>query len=287
MDSRKLQVFAAAFILAMVAVCMMAVPALAYTPTIADGGALMVSVGSQVETEEVYYKYGTNASVTYVSSDTSVATVSGDRKGTASVSINGWTKKSEFHYTLVTAVGPGSATITATDSTGVVGTYRISVPKYSVTAPICKSSSVYTGAEVVFLSSTSEYSIEGGSAVDAGSYTATATLNNTNTHQWADGTTAPKVFTYEITKAGSSMTAKAQKATLKLKTSKKQYNNIKVSGASGRVTFKSATSKVKVSSAGKVTIPKGFKGAVKLYVTDKGDSNHNEKTVTVKFSVKK
>ena len=62
---------------------------------------------------------------------------------------------------------------------------------------------VYTGEEVTAIKSTSEYTVENGSAVEEGNYEATVTLNDTKNYTWADGTTEAKKVPYVIASINS------------------------------------------------------------------------------------
>ena len=81
--------------------------------------------------------------------------------------------------------------------------------KINVTKPTATTTSfTYTGSvqSIVFSGfSSSTMTLSGGSATNAGSYTATVSLNNTATHQWADGTTGNLSFTWTINRASISV----------------------------------------------------------------------------------
>ena len=69
-----------------------------------------------------------------------------------------------------------------------------------MTAPTAKTGLVYTGKAQTGVATGTGYTLSGtASATDAGSYTCTATL--AEGYSWADGTLAPKTFTWSIAKA--------------------------------------------------------------------------------------
>lgn len=287
----KFKVVAAATVTMAIAACVAAAPAFAeqwFVPTVADGSTVTLNPGDKATTDNIYYKWGANSSVSYVSSDSNVAITSGDTVGYAIVMGGGLNGQYESHSTTITAVRPGTSVITASDRTGVVATYTVNVNKYKVKLPVAtKSVSVYNGDEQVFFEDGEQYTVEAGSATDVGAYTAIATLKDTSAYQWSDGTIEPKRLTFVIEKAGCDIEAWTAKTTYKCKPTKKQFVKVKYDHGNGKVTFKSNTKGVKVDKKGKVTIPKGFKGKVTIVVKDSGDVNHHGGSTTVKFKVKK
>ena len=81
--------------------------------------------------------------------------------------------------------------------------------KINLTKPTATTTSfIYTGsAQSIVLSGfdSSTMTLSGGSATNAGSYTATVSLKNTTTYQWSDGTTANVTFTWTINRASISV----------------------------------------------------------------------------------
>lgn len=77
--------------------------------------------------------------------------------------------------------------------------------KINVAKPKATTTSfIYTGSvQSIVLSgfNSSTMTLSGGSNTNAGSYTATVSLNNTTTHQWSDGTTANVTFSWTINRA--------------------------------------------------------------------------------------
>ena len=88
-------------------------------------------------------------------------------------------------------VEPGQKTDPTPDPTPDPGT--------SVEAPAANIGLVYNGKTQTGVAASKAYKLTGATAKDAGTYTATATLNEG--YEWADGTTAPKSVTYTIAKA--------------------------------------------------------------------------------------
>ena len=68
-----------------------------------------------------------------------------------------------------------------------------------VDAPRASGDLTYNGKTQTGVAASKAYTLTGATAKDAGTYTATATLNEG--YEWADGTTAPKTITYTIAKA--------------------------------------------------------------------------------------
>ncbi len=81
--------------------------------------------------------------------------------------------------------------------------------KINLTKPTATTTSfTYTGStQSIVLSGfdSSTMTLSGSSATNAGSYTATVSLNDTTTHQWSDGTTANITFTWTINRAAISI----------------------------------------------------------------------------------
>ena len=72
-------------------------------------------------------------------------------------------------------------------------------PGTSVEFPAANIGLVYNGKTQTGVAASKAYKLTGATAKDAGTYTATATLNEG--YEWADGTTAPRSVTYTIAKA--------------------------------------------------------------------------------------
>lgn len=86
--------------------------------------------------------------------------------------------------------------------------------------------------------------------------------------------------TFEITQAGNSITATA--AYTKTAQAKAQTFKLNAKAKSGKVTYKSNNSNVKVDSTGKVTITKNYSGVATITLTA---GNRNYKSVTKKITI--
>lgn len=99
-----------------------------------------------------------------------------------------------------------------------------------------------------------------------------------------------KEFTYTIKKASNSATVSPASKTYKYKKLKKKSYSFKVSTKSkhpGKVTYKSSSKKVKVTSAGKVTVAKKTKkGTYTIAVTVAASTNYNKVVKYIKVRVK-
>ena len=96
-----------------------------------------------------------------------------------------------------------------------------------------------------------------------------------------------KTVHFTIAKAATTIKVNKTAFTVNASTSKNTSVKITASAASkGKVTFKSANSKVKVDKNGKVTIPKNFAGTVKITVTAAATANYKAATKTVTITVK-
>lgn len=177
-------------------------PALAASVTLKNGATTAMNVGDKGQTDSLHFRYGANVKVTWESTNTSVASLGYESVGFAMVSSPFGSGSYETHSMDVYAKYPGTATITATTKAGVQGTYNIVVNKVKEAIPNpANSRFTYTGSTVTFMSSSAHYTVTGASATNAGTYTATATLNDTGMYEWSDGTTAPKTFSWTIDKA--------------------------------------------------------------------------------------
>lgn len=106
------------------------------------------------------------------------------------------------------ALSAGTTAITITYSEAGVtktATQKITVTKKSVIAPSTSSSLTYTGSSQSPTWSnydTSKMTISGDtSGTNAGDYSTTFTLKDTNKYQWSDGTTAAKTINWSISRA--------------------------------------------------------------------------------------
>jgi len=155
------------------------------------------------------------------------------------------------------------------------------------------------------------YTVKDGVRTDAGSYTATVSLNDKKNSVWSDGTTEDKKLSYVIRKADNPLSVSAKTAKVKYKKLKKRKQNVEasrvlsISGAEGAVTFQKAgvckkkfTKKqnkkygkyFKINAAtGKVTVKKkAKKGTYKIRVNVRaaGNGNYEGAVSTVVFKIK-
>ena len=162
----------------------------------------------------------------------------------------------------------------------------------------------YNGQEQTGVESGEGYTLDGASATDAGTYTATATLKEdpNYVYGWSDGTADPKTITWKINKANNPLSIKGRNATVKSKKLKKKAQNLAVTKVikftkkgQGKLTYTKASGNKKITiskTTGKVTVKKGLKkGTYKVKVTVKaaGNANYNAsavKSVTFKIKVK-
>ncbi len=88
--------------------------------------------------------------------------------------------------------------------------------------------------------------------------------------------------TFNINKAANKITASNR--TLSYST-KARSLSLNVKATAGKISYKSNNTKVKVTSAGKVTIPAKFSGTAKITITAAGSSNYNKGTKTITITV--
>ena len=160
------------------------------TKTYGDGDFTLTTTG-KVE----------GSTVTYESSEPTVATVDGTGK--------------------VTIKGAGTAIITAKasateDYDEAAATCTLTVEKKPITAPAADATVfTYNGTEQTYaLAEDGAYTITGNKQTNANEmgYSVTAALKDTANTQWADGTTANKTYTFVIGKAVITVKAKDQTA---------------------------------------------------------------------------
>ena len=173
-------------------------------------------------------------------------------------------------------------------------------PILCVYAPAGKSF-IYNGEVQTGVDSDTRYTLSGtASAKAAGSYQATATLNDA--YVWAGGTTDPKTITWTIDKADNPLSIKGRTVKVKYKKLKKKNQKLAVTKVikftkkgQGKMTYTKASGKKKITinkKTGKVTVKKGLKKGtykVKVKVKAAGNANHNAstwKTATFKIKVK-
>jgi len=127
--------------------------------------------------------------VTYTSDNPDVATV--DNNGT------------------VTVKGAGEATITATVSrtdeyAETSASYKLIVDRKPVDAPAADTTEfVYDGNEKTYTVNANEaYTVAGNVQTNAGNYTVTVSLNDTDKYRWSDGAATDRTYDFVINKAG-------------------------------------------------------------------------------------
>ena len=219
-------------------------------------------------------------------------------------------------YTLsgtVSAKVAGSYQATATLNEGNIWSDGTTDPKIidwkidkaaaKVTAPAGKTLT-YDGQEQTGVEAGEGYTLDGASATDAGTYTATATLKEDPNcvYGWSDGTTDPKIIDWKIDKANNPLSIKGKTAAVKYKKLKKKNQKLAVTKVitftkkgQGKLTYTKASGNKKISiskTTGKVTVKKGLKKGtykIKVKVKAAGNANYNAstwKTATFKIKVK-
>ena len=80
--------------------------------------------------------------------------------------------------------------------------------KQTVNAPTPEAQTfTYNGGQFTYVIATNpRYTISGNTATDAGEYTATVTLKDTDNYQWNDATVSPKEYKWSVSKANSKVT---------------------------------------------------------------------------------
>ena len=142
-----------------------------------DKTALEMLVGDTVTlTATVTPAAATDKTVTWSSSDTSVATVDNGK---------------------IKAVGKGTATITAKTVNNKTAACEVTVYG-EISVPTAISGLIYNGSEQIGVAEGTGYTLSGHKATNAGSYTATAALKSG--YKWADGTTTAKTISWKIDK---------------------------------------------------------------------------------------
>lgn len=252
-----------------------------------QGKEINMVVGDVKDTSSIMYRFGTNATVNYVSSNRSVATVRSNY--IFSLGPDGaW----EIHHGIVTGVGEGKAVIFAIDQAGaIMCAYPVTVHKRVVTVPTLPTSFNYTGRPIDLLNNidNSYCDISGDTnKTDAGNYSIILSLQDKHGYIWSDGTTDDKVVNYKINKAYSNMKVSIKKHTVKMYPNCQRVVPITIKNSTKNISIKTSNKKNKVgSNKDCIIIPKNFYGNIKITITDKGDKNHYPKTVVLKLKAKK
>lgn len=244
-------------------------------------------VGDVKNTSSIMYRFGTNATVNYVSSDKSIATVRSNYVFFTAPD-GAW----ENHHGIVTGVGEGEAVIFATDKTGaIICAYPVIVHKRVVAAPILPTNFNYTGRYVNLLKyiDDSYYNISGDTnKIHAGNYSIVLSLKNKHGYVWSDGTKNDKVVNYRINKVHNNMKVSINKHIIKMYTNCQQVIPITIKNSTKNISIKTSNKKIKVgSNKDCIIIPRNFYGNIKIVIKDKGDKDHCSKTVVLKLKVKK
>ena len=84
------------------------------------------------------------------------------------------------------------------DGTKEQKTVQWSIGEAPIQIPVAITGLKYTGSELTGVVEASDYTLQGHKATNVGTYTATATLNDTTRYEWADGTKEPKTIIWTI-----------------------------------------------------------------------------------------
>ena len=179
--------------------------------------------------------------------------------------------------------------------------WKIDKAASKVTEPAGKTLT-YNGKEQTGVEAGEGYTLDGASATDAGTYTATATLKEDPNcvYGWSDGTTDPKIIDWKIDKANNPLSIKGKTAAVKYKKLKKKNQTLAAGKVitftkkgQGKLTYTKASGNKKITvskTTGKVTVRKGLKKGtykIKVKVNAAGNANYNASTVkSVTFKVR-
>lgn len=274
-----------------------AVPGTNYQVTLKKDGYLPASARAvcgepqTITAENVTKVFGSQAfsldakaqtALSYVSSNPKVVTVSASGlvtiKGTGQAQItitaaasNSWLEATKTITVTITKLSQTVYTASASNVTKAFGSKDFSLGGKAQTSVKYFTSN----SKVVTVSAKGVVTIKG-----TGQAKITVTAAATDLYQ-----AASKTITVTVTKGKQPLTVKPVKKFLKVNKNKAQTVKIKASNAQGNLTWKSSKQKVKVKN-GKVTIPKGFKGTVKITVSAKGNKNYAEGKKVVIINVK-
>ena len=211
--------------------------------------------------------------------------------GEGSVSIEGWVYGSEpnlptpvsstngisavsYVYTGTTNAGvkynsesapteAGTYTVTATfaqtrNYNETTATADFTISKAVATEPTVVKGLVYTGKTLSGITGGKNCALSGvTSSINAGNYTATATLSNVNNYEWSDGTTAKKTYNWSIAKATLKPSATAKN---------KVYDG--TTTASGTITLQGAVNNEKPTATAKFEFASANAGTQVVNVTN-------------------
>lgn len=232
--------------------------------------------------DETNFSSITNADIVVAASTTPIsgATVSLDQNeytydGTAktptpTVTLDGSTLASENYE-----VSYQDSTGTTVASPAAAGTYNVvvkgledkgytgvasaqfTIKPVSVEVPTVATCLIYSGSEQTGVASGDNYTVENGSATNAGDYTAIAKLNDTSNYVWSDNTTADQLVAWSIAQAASGITASGWTGAYNAKAHTITLKNVKAGSTTMyRTSTKVAWSKKKPTrtNAGKTTV---------------------------------
>ena len=165
---------------------------------------------------------------------------------------------------------------------------------------------VYNGKRQTGVAAGTQYTVNGNTATNAGTYEATVVLKDMNNYVWSDETVEEKAVTWKINKATNPLTAKGKTATVMFKKLKKKNQTLAVGKVlqlskkgKGTVSYKlTGVTKSKFrkhfkinAKTGQVMVKKGLKKGkykLKIKVTAAGNTNFKAgaKTVTATVIVK-
>ncbi|MCR4584518.1 MAG: Ig-like domain-containing protein, partial [Lachnospiraceae bacterium] len=144
-----------------------------------------------------------------------------------------------------------------------------------LTAPTAVTGLVYNGHVQTGVAVGTGYTLTGNTATDAGTYTATATLQTG--YLWSDGTSEPKMISWSIAKTASSATAPTAKTGL---VANGQEQELVTGGsATGGTMYYAVTTENTEATASLYTtsIPTASNaGSYKVWYMVAGDKNHND-----------
>lgn len=193
-------------------------------------------------------------------------------------------------YTLRLALN-NSAGMEWSDGTTADKTYNYTIDKISVTIPTVSDTALtYNGSAqhpTVTDYDSSIMSRTGYEYTDAGEYTLSISLQDTDNYEWSDTTTAAKTTAWEIAKAAAAVTLSADSVTLNTSA---QSATVTVSNATGALTIASSDTNIAtvspasmMASGGTLTISSvnDTNGTATVTLTIAGDSNHEAGTATI------
>ena len=171
------------------------------------------------------------------------------------------------------------------------------IAKSKVKAPGKAPALTYNGKAQTAVPAANGYSVTGGAATNAGTYTATAVLKDKKNNEWTSGGTADLKISYTIAKISNTITVKGKTAKVKYKKIKKKTQKISrskvmtIKKAKGKLSYKKVKGNKKITidkKNGKVTVKKKLKKGtykIKAKVKAAGTTNYKARTKTVTFKI--